>query len=125
MIYPIFFSSKNDNNYIFDNSTRMVLPANKYGIKDTDVKDAILINDKIIQRIREDHPRIPLFQDVDMESQQRQLIDNCKNHVMENGIRQLTLMITEQCNFRCKYCIYSEMYSYSRSHSYRTMELPV
>ena len=34
MIYPIFFSSKNDNNYIFDNSTRMVLPANKYGIKD-------------------------------------------------------------------------------------------
>ena len=125
MIYPIFFSSKNDNNYIFDNSTRMVLPANKYGIKDTDVKDAILINDKIIQRIREDHPRIPLFQDVDMESQQRQLIDNCKKHVMENGIRQLTLMITEQCNFRCKYCIYSEMYSYSRSHSYRTMEWEV
>lgn len=34
-------------------------------------------------------------------------------------------MITEQCNFRCKYCIYSEMYKYSRTHSENKMRWEV
>lgn len=122
MIYPIFFSSKNNNNYIYDNSTRIVLPVNNYQIKDTDISGATLMNTHILQKIKEDYGWLPLFQSIDMEHQQIQVINNCKTHILENGIRQLTLMITEKCNFRCKYCIYSEMYSYSRNHSEKAMK---
>ncbi len=35
----------------------------------------------------------------------------------ENYCSHLTLSITEQCNMRCKYCVYSSSYPYDRGHS--------
>lgn len=37
--------------------------------------------------------------------------------IINGGIRNLTLEITQQCNCRCEYCIYSGSYSDHRSHS--------
>lgn len=39
----------------------------------------------------------------------------------EHFLRHLVLNITEQCNLRCKYCIYGETYRYSRKHSGKSM----
>lgn len=64
MIYPIFFSSKNNNNYIYDNTTRIVLPVNNYQIKDTDISGATLMNTHILQKIKEDYGWLPLFFEV-------------------------------------------------------------
>lgn len=43
--------------------------------------------------------------------------EKVKREVLRNGLNQLTLSVTERCNLRCKYCTYSENYSYSRGYS--------
>lgn len=50
-----------------------------------------------------------------------------KNEIKEylnlNGFRQLVLMITEECNIRCKYCVYSGNYSNTREHNNSSMSV--
>ena len=46
-----------------------------------------------------------------------------KEYLKSNGFRQLVLMITEQCNIRCKYCVYSGSYSNAREHNNSSMNV--
>jgi uncharacterized protein len=48
-----------------------------------------------------------------------------KKFILREGLKQLTLCITEDCNFRCKFCIYSDDYDYTRVHSGRKMSLSI
>ncbi len=41
---------------------------------------------------------------------------------IKNGIRQIILEVTEQCNLRCKYCIYHEEFERNRNFSNKNME---
>ena len=43
--------------------------------------------------------------------------EKVKRELLRNGLNQLTLSVTEKCNLRCKYCTYSDNYSYSRGYS--------
>ena len=45
--------------------------------------------------------------------------------ILENGIDHMCLVLTNECNLRCRYCIYSEHYYYSRPYSNRKMEFEV
>jgi len=45
--------------------------------------------------------------------------------ILKNGIAQLILDVTEDCNFRCSYCIFSGNYVHYRSHSKRYMSFDV
>lgn len=56
-----------------------------------------------IERI--DHPQIPLL-----------------SYILSTKVQGITLQITQQCNLRCKYCIYSGGYE-SRGHSSKSMDL--
>lgn len=42
---------------------------------------------------------------------------------LTDKVNSLVLNVTERCNFRCKYCIFSGEYFYRRSHSKRQMSL--
>lgn len=42
---------------------------------------------------------------------------------LERNIRMLTLQLTQSCNFRCDYCIYSGNSSYNRAHSHNSMSI--
>lgn len=45
---------------------------------------------------------------------------------MDRKIGKITLQVTQQCNFRCSYCIYSEDHNHmQRSHSSRRMDFSV
>lgn len=46
-------------------------------------------------------------------------------YLSSNGFRQLILNITDECNLRCKYCIYSGNYSYSRLHNKNKMSFDI
>lgn len=40
-----------------------------------------------------------------------------KEYLKYNGFTQLILMVTEDCNIRCKYCVYSDNYTNTRVHN--------
>jgi len=51
---------------------------------------------------------------------------NIKIYVLKYGIRQLSLNVTEDCNFECRYCVYSSgRYEYARSHSTKRMNFSI
>ncbi len=45
-----------------------------------------------------------------------------KRYILKNGLLQMILCVTEDCNLRCKYCVYSDNYEYTRSHSEEKMD---
>jgi len=40
-----------------------------------------------------------------------------KRFLLRDGLSQLILGVTEKCNFRCNYCVYSDNYEHARMHS--------
>ncbi|MCL2222622.1 MAG: Cys-rich peptide radical SAM maturase CcpM [Oscillospiraceae bacterium] len=42
---------------------------------------------------------------------------------LENGMNQLTMQVTQNCNLRCSYCAYSGIYNNQRTHSNKSMQL--
>ena len=42
---------------------------------------------------------------------------------LKTRMRQLTLQVTQQCNLRCEYCVYSGIYEHNRTHSNKRMNL--
>ncbi len=51
--------------------------------------------------------------------------EDIKNYLLKNGFSHLILSVTEDCNFRCKYCIYSDYYEYTRGYSKNYMEFSI
>jgi uncharacterized protein len=49
-------------------------------------------------------------------------ISNVKNYILVHCLSQLTLCVTEDCNFRCKYCTFSDFYEYNRGYSNKYMD---
>lgn len=41
--------------------------------------------------------------------------------LLNRKLGRITLVLTEKCNLRCRYCVYSGKYRYHRKHSARTM----
>ena len=51
--------------------------------------------------------------------------DEVRKQLMRNGLLQMTLCVTENCNLSCNYCAYSKYYEYSRRPSPRNMDFKV
>ncbi len=51
--------------------------------------------------------------------------EECLSESLSSRLRQLILNLTERCNLRCKYCSYSGLYFYERTHSKKSMNLGV
>lgn len=47
--------------------------------------------------------------------------ENIKCYLDNNGYMELILKVTDECNFRCKYCIYSDYYPYTDGYSNNRM----
>ena len=92
------FTNEGGNKYIYDNYTGLMLP------------DVPAVMDKLsgsqgdylgVKRCSAPVPEKVSAEDV-------------KTYVAEHGYTQLTLEMTADCNFRCKYCIYGEHYPETR-----------
>ncbi|NMC60729.1 MAG: radical SAM protein [Candidatus Methanofastidiosa archaeon] len=52
-------------------------------------------------------------------------IEDIRISILKHGLGQLILNVTEDCNFRCKYCVFSGLYDSMRTHSKKYMDLSV
>lgn len=83
----------------------------------------ILINSEIDDELKSLYPD---SQQVDEETLIKRLRADITDEEIESHIcscRNLVLNVTDQCNFRCRYCAYSGIYDNVRTHSQKKMEL--
>lgn len=67
---------------------------------------------KKIEKIKQRMVKIPYF---------NLSPEELKHQILREGLLQLTLGVTEDCNLACKYCYFSEVYPYSRNSSRKMM----
>ena len=51
----------------------------------------------------------------------RNQFSNELREILDHKLQKITLVVTENCNLRCRYCAYSGKYLYNRKHSSRNM----
>lgn len=47
------------------------------------------------------------------------------NSIISRNMRQITLQLTQNCNFRCKYCVYSQNIETQRKHTNKSMTFDI
>jgi uncharacterized protein len=81
----------------------------------------ILVNSEIESEFQDLYPNL---QGSDEETLIGRLKDDLTDEEIERHIcrnRNLILDITEECNFRCKYCAFSGIYESNRTHNPKKM----
>lgn len=125
-----------DNNYIYDVNTNSIIEA------DDIVYDIIdyfgeLPPSRIIENFSEKYDVNSISERIDSIKQSQaeglfsdfhpKISEYPKNFAeirseLDSNMSLLTLEVTQQCNLRCRYCIYSDKYYYTRKHSFKSMD---
>ena len=118
---PVYKLLKTLNNYyIYDRSRNAIIRLSKDEYEEIEAsKKESLKNTKIYLKLRSKG----YLKDNILE----QIEHHCTNfigYILENHIEQLILQVTQRCNLRCKYCIYSGAYDdRNRTHGNYDMSL--
>lgn len=92
------FKTKNNNNYVFDSKSCLVLTKDR-------LEDEQFIHhiDRLCETNRNIYKKELIAEDV-------------RHYILRNGLKELLLECTTSCNLRCKYCIFSGNYIDQRDH---------
>ena len=129
------FETKSGNRYIFDNATGRVIPVDediKYIIKNFS-KDKELILANLNQRNSENKSEQEnKYNYIDKLIRSGHFYTNelpypidksfCNINLNKSPASQLILIVTEKCNLRCKYCVYSEHYPDKKTYTNKVMD---
>lgn len=125
-VEPFFFKTQNNNIYTYDNSTRVIIPINdvEKEFLESAYKKSLDLSDffenskfkNIVLKI----DTLKLFNKVNnsLEFDEKQV-----DEVIHQGASSIVLILTEQCNLRCKYCCYSDNYYYMQGYSNNSMDI--
>ena len=123
MKYIGTFTTESGNIYLYDGTSNMVLPINKEIasiVENTVELDRNKIREVANTNIKNIIDKWNLFsKPTSMYLSESEI----KHAILEYPYPQLILGITEDCNLRCKYCIFSGNYEYMRHHSPKKMTL--
>ena len=127
------FESQSGNTYYYDNEIGIAFPSNPFirklisadprhseeipAIQDN--KEDFLFYSRFLEKLSRIRPKR-----VDAKPRQPLKPEDIKPIILREGLDQITLGITEDCNLRCRYCIFSEAYSLSRNRTSKKMDLP-
>ncbi len=111
MLKGIEFFSKSGNKYFYDDFTGFIFNINQQGD---------------IRKIEEKHLHLRSLC-LNSSSSKDFNANDIKSYLYDRaeGFKQLFLEVTSMCNFRCKYCTYSEYYDKTRSHGSEMMSFYV
>ena len=128
------FETKNNNKYIFDNCKGVVIPSSQeisYIINNFEKSKEIIIQNLKNQFSLSEIESLPIYNYVNdlvnegmLFPNNSQVISNKKisyENLLNTPTSQLVLILTESCNMRCKYCIYSNYYPGVKSYSNKDM----
>jgi uncharacterized protein len=122
------FTSDSGVKYWYDNELGISFPLNPdlekkltSNPKDCNVEENLetdidaVFNSRFLKKIEKIRRRSFKF------SQQKITPEMLKKYILREGLLQLTLSVTENCNLACKYCCYSDFYPDTRSSSTKKM----
>jgi len=132
------FTTESGNEYIYDNESGMVFPCSD-ALYDTIENFLVLSKDEILNKLHNDY---------NLESKKagvlynhiKKLVNNgciyecaesetsqkvTEKDIYETALSQLILIVTEDCNIRCKYCIYSDNYPHVKTYTKEKMSFEV
>ncbi|MFF2020173.1 radical SAM protein [Paenibacillus sp. NPDC058177] len=108
----VHFVSKQGTEYYYDDLTGQIFPSEQV--------DCSLLGDQF-QSLASDRANMGLY--INRDADQQDIEDYlCKE---ANGFKQLLLEVTSFCNLRCKYCIYSDHYQFTKSYENKHMTFAV
>lgn len=107
----ILFKSKTGNKYFYDDNTGIINPI-----------QGEFNHDYFINKYKNIYDSINSFY---ADNKSHQCSANAlKQYLIDeaNGFKQLTIEVTTECNLRCKYCIFSDHYQYTRTYTNINMD---
>lgn len=111
-----------DGDYLYDANTSSILRVPKAihdAFKNDSVSDLSAEDQRTIENIR----NAGMLQDAQITKIEHPFSSRL-NSLLERRVESITLQLTQQCNLRCKYCVYSGIYN-TRTHSSRLMPLDI
>ena len=130
----ITFTSASGSEYIYDDSSGFVFPAKPVMIDIIENYD--LGKGEIVKKLSEKYPEDEILYYFHWLEKVKEVyngfssynitfedptVDEVRDLVLREGVNQLILGVTENCNMRCRYCIYSENYEFFKSYSFKRM----
>jgi len=132
------FETDGKNKYIFDNATGLVIPNSnsiKYIIENYSLGEELIIKyltekldrSESTAKIEYNYIRnlINIGYFYKQSSPTSFSAEDCKNLMLRSSGSQLILILTEECNLRCKYCVYSDHYSEHKTYSNKRMTFKI
>ncbi len=105
----INFSSSQGNEYFYDDDSGLIFPQSQFGNGTAPYAGSIVFNSLGDRRSPPDQIAP----------------ETIRSHHLDEayGFRHLILEVTQQCNLRCKYCVYSDHYPFNRTYSDAKMDI--
>lgn len=133
MVIKMMFSTHSGTLYRFDNITGFTYPLDNFQKnlpadfeKDEKIHPITNIrNGEYIGKYNEKIKKLHTFMSPNQDHRPDITPALIKKQIFREGLQQLTLCVTEECNFACKYCIYSDAYANSRKASNKKMPFSI
>jgi uncharacterized protein len=122
------------NTYFWDNDVGLFIPYNETieDVKAVEIKQSEkncqpLTNSKVKKKSYHQHwlkkgGKIHEINSNNNLITPKMSLDAVKSQIFRFGLKQLTLEVTENCNFRCEYCLFSDNCRDLRNHSEKFMD---
>lgn len=135
----ISFNSLSGAEYIYDDSSGFVFPA-KPAMKDVIENYDRMSREELIENLKYKYPEEEILYYINSFEKARRTyngfssnilsfkdptVERVRDLILREGVNQLILGVTENCNMRCKYCIYSENYEFFRNYSFKHMSFEI
>jgi len=126
------FESKSGNKYYFDNEIGIAYPSNpliekmrgnitlrKEDFAGSCTEEDFLFYSNFLGKLNKIRPKRGLQRQVPIDAEE------IKRLILRDGLYQMILGITEECNLRCRYCVFSDAYTLSRKPSKQIMDFTI
>lgn len=126
-INPFFFKTKK-NWYCYDDSTRLTIPISDYEKEFLEeLKNTKNFSKKYDEKYNDILDKIKKYHLFNRNNNNIKLItyEEITKKSITEGTTSLILILTEACNFRCRYCWYSDNYYYTNTYTSNGMEFNV
>ena len=132
------FTTESGNTYLFDNASGMVFPCDE--AEYYTIQNVLKMNEKnLIRKLEESYGKSHiqanmLYQKIKKMMLQGYFVKNeedsnyteiSEHDELKVQLSQLILIVTEDCNIRCKYCIYSDNYPHVKGYSKKKMSFSI